>query len=191
PEGYARLDARALAAARPEIGWRALSALLATVGGLDYAPRDDAVRALYADLCAGRLGGGRTLAGCRLVPDGDALLLVRELRGIETIHVATNPLPKWDGRFDLRVRGFRSKVNIAALGPAGWAEIVARAPRLRATPMPYPARLALPAVRDRDGVLAVPALGYRRGGGRKINAIATMRPVRPLAGAVFAAAKAT
>ena len=191
PEGYARLALPALAAAAPEIGWRALAALLATIGGHGYPPRADPVRALHADLCAGRLGRGRTLAGCRLLPAaGDACLVVRELRGIASLRTGRGArrVVSWDGRFDLTLPA-GGDVEIAALGAEGWAEIVARTPGLRETRTPYAARLALPALRDRKGVLAVPGLGYPRGGRRapKKGAIATFHPQRPLTPAVFAA----
>ncbi|MGH7006676.1 MAG: hypothetical protein ACREIP_22235, partial [Alphaproteobacteria bacterium] len=77
----------------------------------------------------------------------------------------------------------------AALGAEGWAEAVARAPWLRETPAPYPARLALPALWDRRGVAAIPALVYERGrpSSRKKAAFARLLPPRALMAAVFAA----
>ncbi len=194
PEGYARVDVGAVVAAPPELGWRALAALLATIGGLAYAPRVDAVRALHADLCAGRIGGGRTLARCRLIPEvartqAARCLVVRETRGIEIARPGTGSkrFDRWDGRFDLELSPARKAVEIAALGAAGWAEAVARAGALRATPIPYAARLGLPALRDRSGVLAVPSLGFRRERSPKKTPIAAFRPRGPLAPAVFAA----
>jgi tRNA(Ile)-lysidine synthase len=191
PEGYARLALPALAAAAPEIGWRALAALLATIGGHGFPPRGAPVRALHADLCAGRLGRGRTLAGCRLLPAaGDACFVIRELRGIASVRTGrcARRVVSWDGRFDLPLPAVGG-IEVAALGADGWAKIVARAPGLRETGIPYAARLALPALRDRKGVLAVPGLGYARGGRgvQKKGAIATFHPRRPLTAAVFAA----
>jgi tRNA(Ile)-lysidine synthase len=191
PAGYARLDPAALSSAPAEIGWRALSALLATVGGLDYPPRGEAVRDLHAALSAGRLGRGRTLARCRLLPDGERWLVVREARDIETRAARRGAyVAGWDGRFDV-TPSHSGRVEVAGLGTAGWAEIVAREPGLRATAIPYAARPSLPALRDgarrRDGILEVPALGFRRGPGRKKAAIAALRPRRPLAAAIFAA----
>jgi tRNA(Ile)-lysidine synthase len=190
PEGYAQLDRRALAAPAPEIGWRALATLLATIGGLDYPPRGDAVRSLHADLAKAGFGRGRTLAGCRLLPaDDGAVLVVRELRAIISARTSrgARSIASWDGRFDLTLPPGARGVEVSALGAEGWAEIVAQSPDLRAIPVPYPARLALPALRDRKGVLAVPNLGFHRGPGRKKAVIATFHPRRPLAPAVFAA----
>lgn len=191
PEGYAKLDSAALAAAAPEIGWRVLAAVLATVGGLAYAPRGDPVRRLHADLAAGALGGGRTLGRCRVIPDADGCLVVREARGIEPAQPGTGAgavLP-WDGRFTLAWPSAGKRDTVGPLGAAGWAELVRRRPAFRATPLPYAARLALPALRDRRGLSAVPAFGYRRGGPKK-TLIAAFQPLRPLAAAIFAASDA-
>jgi tRNA(Ile)-lysidine synthase len=189
PEGYARLDPAVLAAAPPEIGWRALAALLATVGGLAHAPRGEPVRRLHADLCAGAFGGGRTLGRCRLIPAGAVCLVVREVRGIQTVRAGASDKvsPRWDGRFALALPPGGKGWTVGPLGSAGWAELVARQPALRAGAMPHPARLALPALRDRHGVLAAPGLAYCRSLSPKKTPIAAFEPLRPLAPALFAA----
>jgi tRNA(Ile)-lysidine synthase len=188
PEGYAELDAGALAAASPEIGWRALGALLATIGGLPYAPHGEPLRRLHADLCAGRIGKGRTLARCRLIPGGATCLVVRESRGVETVTLPAGAkgVTAWDGRFACALAARRSDVELGPLGVDGWAAM-ARAPGLGAPAIPYAARLGLPALRDRRGILAVPALGYHRAGSPKKTLIAAFQPLRPLAPAIFAA----
>ncbi len=187
PEGYARLDPAALAAAAPAIGWRALAAVLATVGGLAHAPRGDAVRRLHADLCAGALGSGRTLGRCRILPDGGGCLIVRETRAIPSARVGARGVAHWDGRFTVAGPPRAKGLSVGPLGAAGWAELVRRQPALRAIALPYAVRLALPALRDRRGLAAVPALGHQRGGGPKKTLIAAFYPTRVLAAAVFAA----
>lgn len=188
PEGYALLDPAALATAPADIGWRALSAVLATVGGLAYAPRGDAVRRLHADLGKGAIGGGRTLGRCRLIPSGAACLIVRETRGIATVRPGGRGQRRchWDGRFAVAFP--TPGIGVGPLGAAGWAELVARQPALRASAVPYPARLALPALRNRRGLVAVPLLGHVRTYGPKKTQIAAFEPLRPLAPAPFAAA---
>ncbi len=189
PEGYALLDPAALATAPSDFGWRALAAVLATVGGLAYAPRGDAVRRLHADLCAGAIGGGRTLGRCRLIPAGTACLIVRENRGIATARPGARgeKLFHWDGRFAVAVPTPGSGLNVGPLGAAGWAELVARQPALRAFSVPYPTRLALPALRDRRGLVTVALLGHVRAHGPKKTQIAAFEPLRPLAPTPFAA----
>jgi tRNA(Ile)-lysidine synthase len=189
PEGYMRLDPAAIAAAPAEIGRRALAAGLATVGGLAHAPRGDAVRRLYDDLRAGAIGRGRTLGRCRLIPDGPAWLIVRETRDIRTVRpgAARSGSTPWDGRFALAQPPSRGSLWLGPLGAAGWADLVRRDAAVRATALPYAARLSLPAYRDRHGIAAVPALGYRRAPIPKKTPIPAFEPLRPLAPAVFAA----
>ncbi len=189
PEGYALLDPAVLAEAPADIGWRALSALLATVGGLAYPPRGDSVRRLHAALCAGALGGGRTLARCRLVPAAGAWLVVREARGIATVRPGgvRERHRHWDGRFAVAFPSRGAGTSVGPLGATGWADLVARQPALRASTMPYPARLALPALRDRRGLAAVAGLNYARGYGPKKTQFAAFEPARPLALTLFAA----
>lgn len=189
PEGYARLDPAALAAAAPDIGWRALAAVLATVGGLAHAPRGEPVRRLYADLLAGALGGGRTLGRCRIVPTDCGLLVVRETRGIALARLGAMGMTPWDGRFAIACPAGTRGLVVGPLGAEGWADLVRLRPALRAAPTPYAARLALPALRNRDRLAAVPGLGYTGPGSPKKTPIAAFEPLQPLAAAVFAAPK--
>lgn len=189
PEGYARLDPAVLAGAPAELGWRALAAALATVGGLAQAPRGEAVRRLHADLCTGSLGGGRTLGRCRVVPDKSGCLILRETRGIPSTQVRAGGTAtvRWDGRFAVKPRADGKRLALGQLGAAGWTELVRRKPDFRAVAIPYAARLALPALRDGQGLVSVPSLGYRRGVGRQKAQFLAFEPIRPLAPALFAA----
>jgi len=182
--GFARLDCAILAAAPADRARRSLGALLTTVGGREFPPRDDELRKLLGALSGG-LRAGRTLGGCRLLPEGNRCLVLRETRGIETIRLGAAPA-LWDGRF--RVAGSAGE-TVAPLGAEGWAEALAAAPALRAIPIPYPARLSLPAIRGRRGLVAIPALGFAltQTRSRKKTANARFLPIRPLASAVFAA----
>ena len=72
-----------------------------------------------------------------------------------------------DGRFKVALgrageRGAAVELELGPLGGAGWAEVRAAAPALAAGWIPAPARAALPALRDADGLLAVPQVGYQR-----------------------------
>ncbi len=71
-------DAANLAGAAPEAGRRALARLLMAVGGRDYPPRGDRLTALHAALVEGRLGRGRTLAGCVVSVQGGHVVVARE-----------------------------------------------------------------------------------------------------------------
>ena len=83
PEGFATLDGTGLLGTQPEIGLRALSAVLMRVSGRGYRPRFERLERLLAGLLEGETGA-RTLHGCRigLAPKsgarfGPSTLLVR------------------------------------------------------------------------------------------------------------------
>jgi tRNA(Ile)-lysidine synthase len=193
PAGFARLESGPLLAAPEEIGLRALARVLMTVGGAEYTPRLERLQRLYGRIGAG-LARGATLGGCRIVRRRGRLLVVRETAAVPEVPVRPGERLRWDGRFEVSVHrraGDRGgALRLGALGTAGWAEARAAAPDLRATPIPAPARPALPALRDAEGLLAVPYLGYERrdsaGFGLKS---CRFRPASGLTALAFAAAQ--
>ena len=68
PAGGLLLDPAALAAAPRELGLRALAALLQRLSGQTYRPRFTALERLHGQIAEGSVGGGATLAGCRIGP---------------------------------------------------------------------------------------------------------------------------
>ena len=163
PAGFAWLDPAPLLAAPAEVGLRALARVLMTVGGAEYTPRLERLERLYGRISAD-LARGVTLGGCRIVPRRERLLVVREVAGTREVPVRAGQSLRWDGRFEVSVRrrARAGRLGLGALGGAGWAEARAAAPELRESPIPAPARAALPALRDARGLLAVPHLGYER-----------------------------
>jgi tRNA(Ile)-lysidine synthase len=158
PGGFIRLDPAALIAAPEELGLRALAAVLTAVGGGDYPPRLERLERLYRDIVTG-LVRGRTLGGCRVLPHRGALLVCREAVGMAPpVPVRPGEKVNWDGRFNLSLsRDAPDGLFLGALGP----EKVNEAARV----LPAAARFGIAALRDERGIIAVPALGYRRGGG--------------------------
>ena len=183
PAGFALLDVAVLEPVPAELQLRSLSRLLMLLGGLGLPPRLERLERLRAMILAGGLGGGRTLAGCRLLPYRGRLLVCREPAAV------AGPLPlrnggavHWDGRFAVslhgagRARGFR----VAALGAAGWRALAAAGVDRRDDAVPSAVRPTLPALWHLDAVLAVPHLHFRRDGtGPSLTA--EFRPLRPLA----------
>ena len=195
PEGWALVASDGLAAAPPAIARRALARILMCIGGGDYAPRADRLDALLAAIRAGGLAGGRTLAGCRLVPRRQGLMVVREAAAVAADQPVAAPGPYiWDGRFCVAVAGAAVPPGtvLRALGEDGWravaAELGSRAKPLRSLMLP-PVRATLPALCDLDGVAHVPHLTYRRQGvdpdSVKVVSV-SFRPRHALAGAGFA-----
>ena len=165
PAGFALLDSRPLQHAPREIALRGLSQLLMLVGGNGLPPRLERLERLLASVLAGELGAGRTLAGCRLLPYRDRLLICREPAAMAP-PVALRPggAVQWDGRFAVTLHGTRraAGLQVGALGVEDWRKLAATRPEFRQIAVPGAVRPTLPALRDLDGVLAVPHLHYRR-----------------------------
>ena len=157
--GWCVLRPAALEAAHEEVGLRALALLLMAVGGGGYPPRLERLERLWAHLRTG-LPRAMTLAGCRVIPGKDALLVVRETRGMQ------GPLPLgdrpqiWDGRYIASGQG----VAIDRLRPGAMASLRLALADSALKLVPAAARPVLPAVYDGYGLLAVPAFGYCRPG---------------------------
>jgi tRNA(Ile)-lysidine synthase len=180
PAGFARLDLESLQRAPQEVALRALSGVLASVGGGEYPPRLQRLERLFGELPQG-LGGGRTLGGCRILPRGGSFLVCRELSAVAPPIAATpGAMTAWDGRFRLHLPA--GAPDGLTLGALGGASVDARAV------VPAAARGSLPALHDERSVVAVPALGYRRAPADApwIDATTLLfRPTRPLSGAGF------
>jgi tRNA(Ile)-lysidine synthase len=180
PAGFARLDRARLMAAPPAIGRGALAAVLGAVGGAPFAPRSARLDRLYCELSR-PLRGGRTLAGCRLLPHRGGLLVCREPAAMAR-PVAAPPGTRvyWDRRFLLSIASDAPQgLSLGALGATSLE--AARA-------LPGAVRPSLAALSDKKAVVAVPALGYLRADieGAWLGASSlSFRPTRPLTSASF------
>ena len=191
PEGFALFSPDKLLAAPEDTGMRALSRLLACIGGSPHGPRMDDLERLYEWLSKGK-GGGRTLGGCRLTRSrGGRILVCRESAAV------AEPAPAvsgylWDGRF--RISSVESpNVMVGGLGPSGWAQIRADKPDIDEKGLPADARIALPAIWRLEEVVKVPHLLYcatslGKGAGNELKL--TFLPARLLGPARFAAVPA-
>jgi tRNA(Ile)-lysidine synthase len=192
PAGYVRLDPALLQSAPAEVALRALAHCLITVGGADYSPRLERLERLHRAVRDGRIGGGATLAGCRVLPRRGTLLICRETAmaaGEVAIEPGTPVL--WDRRFQIRVAARRAgaagPLVVRRLGADGWAALTARDPALRRHPIPPPVRPSLPAVWARAVLVAVPHLDICLGKGH-MHATALFLPRAPLARTRFTVA---
>lgn len=183
PEAYVRMDVQALLEAPQEIALRALNAVLKAVAGNFYAPRFEALEALYAAIATSALGAGRTLHGCKVAQGSGRknhhLLITRESAAAE---MAVPLLLKkgqegvWDGRFLLRLvkaPGPRAAVEVRALGDRGLSQL-RKAKRLPAEGA-RAAWPALPGLWQAGRLLAAPHFGWAEPGFDVIS-----KPVEPL-----------
>ncbi len=136
PEGYVLLDA---ATAPPA----ALGALIRTIGGAAYPPRQEALARLGAALHPATLGGVRLLPAGRL---GPGWLLAREPAACAP-PIAAVPGALWDGRF--RLAAAAPAQTFGALGADA-----AKYKKFRG--LPSIVLRGLPALRGTDGTLSFP-----------------------------------
>ena len=178
PAGFIRFDPTLLAVAPEELGLRALAAMLMAVGGTDYPPRLERLERLYREIVTGSTRG-RTLGGCRIVPDRGRLLVCREAKALAaSVPARPGAKVKWDGRFSADLpAGAPKGLILGALGAVNVNE-TARA-------VPAAARIGTAAFRDDRGIMAVPGLGIWRdgGSGKVVSDALLLRASRPATGA--------
>ena len=162
-----------------DIARAALARLIATVGNLGYPPRGERLDRLLLHL-QGRIGQARTLGGCRIGPHREGWIVSREVASLPPDVPFIDGTATWD-RFVITLPagaagGGLSLGALKSARPHG-VEVV-----------PGAGRSALPAIRDLDGVLAIPHLRWvRPGADRKLEgATAWTFPLQGLAGAGFA-----
>jgi tRNA(Ile)-lysidine synthase len=176
--GVAHVEVATLMTAGEEVRLRALARLLRTVGGEAYTPRLERLARLLTAVEAGHLGQGRTLAGCRILPEGNGgIRLLREAAAM----ARDMPVPAgdflWDRRFRITVSGAPLEhLQVGALTAERWKGIK---PDVAEPAINGQVRATLPVLFDEDGVVAAPHLGYRRTGWRGA-AQAWFAPAQPL-----------
>ena len=117
--GLVRLDRATLRNAPEEIALRMLARALMSVGGAAYPPRFENLRRLHRALVAQTRT--RTLAGCKIVPQQDALYILREpAAAAPPVGLVPGARLIWDGRFEVTVpRSVRRGVRLALVGQLG------------------------------------------------------------------------
>ena len=186
PAGFAVLDCAPLLAAPADIAERALSAVVTLLGGGRYPPRRRRVARLLRVL-AGDMPGGETLGGCRFVAWRGRRLVLRELAAASgPVRIMPGTSLIWDRRFRIALPALAAgPLTLDYLGTDGAADLRRRMRRQPPAGMPPLLHAILPALRDEDGILAVPYLGYRRDEAALLPKLA-FRPVQSLSDAGFA-----
>ena len=190
PAGYGCLHLDPFERAPRMIAISALAAMVTCIGGRAYGPRTDRLDRLYEAIRGTGGWRGRTLSGCVIAPRHGHLLIAREpAKAIETVPLAAGDETIWDGRFRVRVARtprVAADLRLGRLGEDGWARLVRADPSLKQTEIPAAARAALPAIRDRRGVVLVPSFPNVRLTRRNLPAIdVRFCPANPLAKSMF------
>ncbi len=181
PDGSVLLDRVAFAAAGQEPRRAALAAVLRTVGGRAFAPDDDALVRLDITLQSEGFGGS-SLAGCLIRRWRGNLSICRETgRAGPAVSLVSGEWRRWDDRFDLRIQSTEggTELTVGQLGAKGWAT-VRRAGKIS---LPAAVGAALPAVRNGDRILSLPAVGWSDTGTPAIEC--RFLPLWPLASETF------
>lgn len=142
-----------------EIQRRLVSKAVQWVGGLDYPPRADALQLaemMQAD------AGARTVSGCLLLRDKQAIRITREFNACKDETCPTDHL--WDGRWQLD-GPHAPDLKIRALG-----ESLKDCPDWRDLGIPRASLMASPSIWRGDTLIAAPIAGYNREWGAQIVA---------------------
>jgi tRNA(Ile)-lysidine synthase len=163
--GYAIVDRDALLAAPQEIALRALSRLIAMVGGGEEPLRLAKLEALLASL-ASKPGKAHTLGRCRIGPLGRRLGIFRELRGVglPVAELLPGQRTLWDHRFKMELGAQeREPITVKALGEQGLRDLRGCSDVLATLP-PLASR-TLPACFRGEALVGLPVLGSLSGSG--------------------------
>ncbi|QIE55300.1 tRNA lysidine(34) synthetase TilS [Pikeienuella piscinae] len=172
--GELRLALPPLRAAPRELARRLLRSGLTRAAGAEYGPRAEAEAQLMNAMFAYKLGGGRSLHGCLIRPDGPLHVVIS--REEAAVDAAPAPLGAegliWDGRFLVAITPSADDECDAAVAPLGeagarrLAELSGaglwRAPQHWAA-APRAARLTTPALWRGGKLKAAPLAEYGAG----------------------------
>jgi tRNA(Ile)-lysidine synthase len=185
PAGFVLLAPLALATAPLEIARRVLQQTLISVGGSRYPPRLARLARLLEQVRGG-LSSGRTLAGCRILPWREALLICREPRAIvEVMPLLAGAPVLWDNRFRVAIAGEVPGLLVRALAPTGARRLDAAFAPTAARFLPAPVRPGLPSVWRGEELVAVPHLGLVQPQLALAGLVARFEPASAVAGASF------
>lgn len=168
--GELRLALAPLRAAPRELARRLLRAGLIAASGSEYGPRAEAEAQLMSAMLGFRLGGGRSLHGCLIRPEGPGHATIsREAAAIDPAPTALAPGETiWDGRFLIANEGAEG-ASVAALGETGARRLSDLAEEGRWRPPAHwesalrAAKLTTPALWREGALIAAPLAGFGEG----------------------------
>jgi tRNA(Ile)-lysidine synthase len=157
--GYAVIDREALRSAPQEIALRALSRLIALVGGAEEPLRLAKLEALLAAL-AESSPKAHTLGRCRIQPFSGRLGIFREVRakGLPVAQLLPGERALWDNRFRIELGTEEQEpITVRALGDQGLRELRDSSDLLAS--LPRLAGRTLPSCWRGNSLIGLPILG--------------------------------
>ena len=156
PSGFGQLSLQSFLSENKEIGLRALSSILRTLGGRRYPLRFEPLQNLYHSL--DETGLARNLAGCLIRAKKDSILFGREARGMEAAKPIFSDCPTyWDRRYRVEIKHSATSLQIGALGEERAASI---RQQIKKTDVPRIFWASQPALLRGEDLVAAPNLGY-------------------------------
>ncbi len=158
PLGFVTIDRNRLTSLPDRFALRCLGAVVQGVAGGPYPPRTRSLLRLLEEIRRGPSRAG-TLGGAILASGREQVTVTREPRAVAGPIRLQQPSTRWDNRFRIETPVPRETLTVGALGPH--------------LPDPLPSGIVhagvrrthfatLPALRDLDGLVAVPHLDWWR-----------------------------
>lgn len=164
--GDLRLTLGPLRVAPRELARRVLRTALIRVSGATYGPRAQAEATLLTAIFGLRLGGGRSLHGCLIRPDGpDGVVILREAAAVDDC-AEIGEAALWDGRFSIEARAPLDGAEVRPLGEMGVNRLKSLEkddiwrPSTAWLEAPRAARLSTPSLWRGAAMTAAPLAGY-------------------------------
>ncbi len=181
PAGYAVFDDLAWQKLNGERRLFVLNRLAMTIGGLQYAPRQDRLGRFLDRLDHPENFSSGTLGRCYWQRCGKRLRVTRENRHLPSrAPVEAGKTTRWDGRF--QIKSAIPGLSVGILGREGWRFL--RDSGLDRG-LPQRAAVVLPAFYDLEGLAAVPYVQWQRDDAAAGRVVAGFAPYHALAPAGF------
>ncbi len=186
PEGYGIIHKAALKRLPREYGLKALSAMLATVGGHEYPLRSEQTLRLYDEIIQGQITRRRTLGGLQLIwkEKSGQFYICREANAVgQAMPVSPHNPMLWDDRFTLN-HTYNAPLTVQALEAGGSTMVKNLLPKGHSLPELAILR-CLPAFWHLETLVSVPHIGYCHPDYRQAQCSARFHPAKALAAPAF------
>ena len=192
PEGYSRIARKAFSNSETEIARRVLEILLCSIGGSLYPPNGRKVDRLLQTLKNEIIFKPRTLGGCKIALKDHYVLIFREAKRCQNTIIRPGETIFWDGRFFVRI-GIKNNLTmkdyfLGSLGGRSCPKIRNIITKMEKNSAPKDVLMALPVIRDLDGIIGLPDFGYGRKKKKSVSlmqVVVQFAPQRPVTNANF------